>query len=98
MPKFAAKLTDLQKITIREIFSDNDSILNKSIDIPLEFNSKYNTNYLYKYLLNRYLKLCSTDKIRAIDSISSLNTLNNEDNRKLEILKDKFKSRPSKRK
>ena len=53
---------------------------------------------MYKYLLNQYLKLCSTDKIRTIDSVSSLNTPNNEDKRKLEFLKDKYKSRPSKRK
>ena len=64
MPKFAAKLTDLQKNTIRELFSDNDSVSNKSIDIPLKLNSKYNINYLYKCLFNQYLKLCSTDKLR----------------------------------
>ena len=42
MPKSPAKLTDLQKITLRELFSENDSISNKSIDISFKFDSKFN--------------------------------------------------------
>jgi hypothetical protein len=38
MPKSAVLLTDLQIVHLIELF-DNDSINNKTIEIPLRFNS-----------------------------------------------------------
>ena len=86
MPKFATKLTDLQKNTLCELFSEySETMSNKSIDIPLQFNSKYKTKYSYKYLLNQYLKLSKADKIKPIDSVRNINTLNKVDNCELEF-------------
>ena len=55
------KKSDLKKNTILELFAD-DSISNKKINIPSKYNSQYNTNLSYKYLVNQYLKLSNIDK------------------------------------
>ena len=44
MRKFINQLTELQQTTILELF-ENDSIKNKLLEIPIQFNLKYNKKY-----------------------------------------------------
>ena len=55
MPKLAI-LTDLQILYQIELF-ENDSIINKKMEIPLRLNIRFNTNYSYKCLYLHYLKI-----------------------------------------
>lgn len=72
MSKLKEKLNDLQKNTVFELFEDK-SITNKSIDVPLLFNSIYNIKYSYTFLKNQYVQILSKNKSVVIKD----NTENN---------------------
>jgi hypothetical protein len=89
MPKSAVLLTDLQIVHLIELF-DSDSINNKTIEIPLRFNSKFNTKYTYYRLYVHYLKVGSNKNSRVnINSLQNRNKTINPD--KMTIINGKRK-------
>ena len=88
MPKSAEKLTDLESISIVEMF-ENDTIC-KTKEIPLRFNLQYGKKYSYSFLKKEYLKITSMNKKRENNAINSDSNLTATSNNK-EIIRSKRK-------